>query len=204
MDKGAAMKPRNAYGYPVPYPSARDRMPPRMLAALQSITKDRLAGKEPTLAHYAAVFNEIGAAVSWQDAELAQTVLWLGGRLNDVLLEAFTAPFGTDKPGRSNMSTDELNLRSDILKAIRLAPKKQAAIREIAALVRRKLAHVRVATLTEWHRDQQRKVQRGRPNPALQRRLDLEVPGGASTSDAEKYRLLLTRIRRATEPPKKD
>jgi hypothetical protein len=167
-----------------------DRLPPGIRATLTALTADRQAGRQPTLVHHARLLNALGAAAQFEDPELAQTVLWLLSVLNDLY-----------RDNAKTISTTEANLRSDVLKAIDVAPDKQAAMREVHALIRRRLPHVTLATVRNWHRDRQRVSRRGRVDPAVQTRLDLGLPLEAGTTDEARYHWLIARIAKATEPP---
>jgi hypothetical protein len=138
------------------------------------------------------LLNALGESVAYDDEELARTVLWLFALLNDL--------YRSDR-GKLGLTTLEANLRADALKAIDLATDKQKAIREVHALLQRRLKHVTRETVRGWRREQRRhKDQQRSKNPAVQKRLDLGLPPEAGGTDEARYRWLIARIARATEP----
>jgi hypothetical protein len=162
------------------------------------IQRDRLAGREQTTLHIAAVLNVLGEVLSWQDEELARTVHWLFEGLNDAVRKAPTAVVPEGR--RSRHPTRILNLQSDALKLVQLAANKRAALREAHSILKRALPSLRLEKLENWHRERQRPLDRQRLDPALKRRLAQGVPPEAGNTDLERCEWLRARLRRAVEP----
>jgi hypothetical protein len=180
-------------------------LPPPIREAIAWVHRELKEGQQLKLIHITAVLDAVGRVASYEDAELARTVMQLMMPFNDVLRGILPEIFKPAKPGET-LSTSRVNFIIDAVRLVDQAMdeagdhrKERDAIRLVLPVVRKRLADAQVATIQSYRGELQRKTSRSAlPKGAIDR-YRKQLPAEAGDTPQKRFAWLMARLERAAK-----